>query len=662
MDPVTGSRLPDWEAFYRDYRLPGYVAGFELTTKLGGGAFGLVFRARRMSIGKDYAIKFLKVDDGEVRRAVLAELEQVKWFAQIDHPNLVSIEDRGEVDGIPFLVMAFAGTATLKDKMPSRVPTAAEKDELLRWFLQSCRGLSALHERSLVHFDIKPANVFLKGSVARLGDYGLSKLVTHSRGSLSMGRGTPYYMAPELLQRRGDQRSDIYSLGVMLYELLCGVVPFRGDSEWEVLKQHETAAVVLPPHLTATERAVLQRCLQKDPAARFQSVTDLLAAFGAGASAGASLWGDLREPVPDPASAPGPGLAAAEPPPLPGASPEAAPAPPPTDALAGLAQAGREAMRHASELAQHATKNAERIARQAADAANRALRGLGPHDGAWRRLRASLRQGFLARRRPVAPASAATARPPRPAPPRFAWFWPRRRRVAPWVVMVLLVLAGLVLVPVRVAPVPRPAAASTAAEADGDRQQTYRYFVLPPAFHGHVSVSEPAWAMLAERQSDRARQELLRHIERLRSIAPLSVAARRRLAETPSFQLGAQDAKQGAAIQAELAALAAGGARASAAAQRLVRQAPQAMAQAAAQLAEIDWTQSAQVDRGRRLHEWLQATTGCRDLEFADPDEYPAATVVAANRTLGAMWSWFVNEFAHTPRSWRTFTQLLPPR
>jgi hypothetical protein len=62
------------------------------------------------------------------------------------------------------------------------------------------------------------------------------------------------------------------------------------------------------------------------------------------------------------------------------------------------------------------------------------------------------------------------------------------------------------------------------------------------------------------------------------------------------------------------------------------------------------------------LHEWLQATTGCRDLEFADPDEYPAATVVAANRTLGAMWSWFVNEFAHTPRSWRTFTQLLPPR
>ena len=203
-------RAPDWESFYRDYRKPGYVEGFEITSKLGGGGFGLVYRARRMSIGKDYAIKFLQVEDGEVRRALLSELEQVKWFAQIDHPNLVSIEDRGEVDGIPYLVMAFAGTETLRDKLVAGVvPEGETKAELLRWFLQACRGVAALHERSLVHFDLKPANVFLKGSVARVGDYGLSKLVTHSRGSLSMGRGTPYYMAPELLHRRGDHRSDV---------------------------------------------------------------------------------------------------------------------------------------------------------------------------------------------------------------------------------------------------------------------------------------------------------------------------------------------------------------------------------------------------------------------------------------------------------------------
>ncbi|HLU38633.1 MAG TPA: hypothetical protein VK081_04560, partial [Planctomycetota bacterium] len=88
----------DWEAFYANYRKPDYVPGYEILQKLGAGAFGLVFKARKHSIGKDYAIKFLKVDDAVVRDAVLHELDTVRLFAQIDHPNLVSIEDMGHVD------------------------------------------------------------------------------------------------------------------------------------------------------------------------------------------------------------------------------------------------------------------------------------------------------------------------------------------------------------------------------------------------------------------------------------------------------------------------------------------------------------------------------------------------------------------------------------
>lgn len=276
----------NWEAFYRSYRKPGYVPGFEIINKLGGGVFGMVFKARKESIGKDYAIKFLKVDDEVVRDAVLRELKTVDFFAQIDHPNLVSIEDRSEVDGIPYIVMSFAGDATLRKRLDSG---PLERGEALRIFIQAARGVQALHERSLVHFDLKPANIFLKGDIARVGDYGLSKLVTESRNSLSFGRGTPYYMAPEMLQRRGDHRSDIYSLGVVLYECLTGDVPFRGDSEWEVLRKHEREPVQVPPTVAAPERHVIERCLAKSADDRFQSVEQVLRELQAPASLGESM-------------------------------------------------------------------------------------------------------------------------------------------------------------------------------------------------------------------------------------------------------------------------------------------------------------------------------------------------------------------------------------
>jgi len=284
-DPANPDRV-DWEAFYRNYRKPGYLPGFEIVNKLGGGMFGLVFKARKESIGKDYAVKFLKVDDDTVRDAVMREIENVSFFAQIDHPNLVSIEDRGTVDGIPFLVMSYAGEQTLQSRLSDRSLT---REDALHIFVQAARGVQALHDHSLVHFDLKPANIFLKGDVARVGDYGLSKLVSASRNSLSFGRGTPYYMAPEMLQRRGDARSDVYSLGIVLYECLYGDVPFRGDSEWEVLRKHETAAPEFPEGALAADREVILRCLEKDPDARFQSAADLLRALQAPVALGESM-------------------------------------------------------------------------------------------------------------------------------------------------------------------------------------------------------------------------------------------------------------------------------------------------------------------------------------------------------------------------------------
>ncbi|MCA8969502.1 MAG: serine/threonine protein kinase [Planctomycetes bacterium] len=291
----TFDQTPDaepmhWESFYKNYRKPGYIAGYEIVHKLGGGVFGVVFKARKESIGKPYAIKFLKIDDPSVKAQVLHELDQVSLFAQVDHPNLVSIEDRGMVDGIPYIIMGYAGEETLKSRLEE---SRLSEEDALRIFVQIARGVQALHDHSLIHFDLKPANVFLRGDIARVGDYGLSKLVCESRMSLSFGRGTPYYMAPEMLQRRGDHRSDIYSLGVILYECLTGDVPFKGDSEWEVLKGHEQRPVPWPESLPASHRAILERMLAKEPGDRFQSVDHVLQSLRAPGRLGESIILDL---------------------------------------------------------------------------------------------------------------------------------------------------------------------------------------------------------------------------------------------------------------------------------------------------------------------------------------------------------------------------------
>lgn len=284
------SRGPDWEAFYGSYRKPGYIQGFEIGPKLGGGMFGIVFKARKESIGKSYAIKFLRVEDPGVREQVLRELGTVELFAQVDHPNRVSIEDQGVVDGIPYIVMGYAGEETLKD----RIEAGPMRDEdALAFFVQAARGVSALHEHSLVHFDLKPANIFLKGDLARVGDYGLSKLVTESAMSLTSGRGTPYYMAPEMLRRRGDHRSDIYSLGVILFECLAGELPFQGANEWEVLRAHEEQAVSFPLCVAEAYRPLIRKALAKRPEDRFDSVAEMLHALRAPAALGESIVFDV---------------------------------------------------------------------------------------------------------------------------------------------------------------------------------------------------------------------------------------------------------------------------------------------------------------------------------------------------------------------------------
>ncbi|MFO1009355.1 MAG: serine/threonine-protein kinase [Planctomycetota bacterium] len=333
----------DWESFYARFRQPDFVPGFEIQNRLGGGAFGEVYKARKASIGKAYAIKFLKVEGDEQRDAALRELEQVRHFAAIDHPNLVTIEDLGTVMNVPYLIMGYAGEETLAKLMKRG---RLDPEQALAYFVQTCRGVLALHDRRLVHFDLKPGNVFIKGDVARVGDYGLSKMMVDGRMTLSFGRGTPQYMAPEMLKNRADHRADIYSLGVMLYECVAGRAPFESDVPGALPVRENDAPPTFPEAFPESLRRVVERCLRLDPVDRYPSVAELLADLGQTARPGDSVRFELPR---------GTALAAAS---ARGTPPSSGPTPVPA-APASSAPATSESRSTAAEL----TRGAVEVAR-----------------------------------------------------------------------------------------------------------------------------------------------------------------------------------------------------------------------------------------------------------------------------------------------------------
>ena len=288
----------DWERFYNAFRRPDFIPGYEIQNHLGGGAFGEVYKARKTSIGKAFAVKFLRLDDAAQRDAIERELDQVRLFASIDHPNLVTIEDMGVVMDVPFLIMGYAGEDTLARRLKRR---DLDRGSALRFFVQACRGVLALHDRRLAHFDLKPSNIFLNGDVARVGDYGLAKLLIEGRQTLSFGRGTPHYMAPEMLRNRADHRADLYSLGVILFESLTFGLPFTNDAASGILVREDDRPPEFPPDFSAQLRPVIERCLRLDPADRFASVHELLESLGQTARRGDSVrlpWEERAEPAP----------------------------------------------------------------------------------------------------------------------------------------------------------------------------------------------------------------------------------------------------------------------------------------------------------------------------------------------------------------------------
>jgi serine/threonine-protein kinase len=194
---------------------------------------------------------------------------------------------------VPYVIMGYAGEDTLARRLREG---ELDRGTVLRIFVQVCRGVLALHDRRLVHFDLKPSNVFLKGDAARVGDYGLSRLMTEGRQTLSFGRGTPQYMAPEMLRGRADHRADVYSLGVILYECLTGRLPFETEVPGAVVLRETDEPPRFPEGFPPELRAVVVRCLRLSPEERYAGLAELLGELGQTARPGDSIRFEILEP------------------------------------------------------------------------------------------------------------------------------------------------------------------------------------------------------------------------------------------------------------------------------------------------------------------------------------------------------------------------------
>ncbi|MFQ5512770.1 MAG: protein kinase, partial [Candidatus Krumholzibacteriia bacterium] len=254
-----------------DRPLPGYT----IQRGVGRGGFGEVYYATSDG-GKEVALKYL-------RENPQVELRGVTHCLNLKSPYLVSIHDiRQNAEGDSFVIMEYVSGPSLRDLLnaapgePGGAPSGLGPQKAAYFLREIGKGLSYLHDRGIVHRDMKPGNIFYEDGYVKIGDYGLAKIMAASQHSgQTVSVGTVHYMAPEVGSGNYDRTIDIYALGVILYEMLLGRVPYSGATMGEVLMKHLTAQPEVD-ELPEPFPRVIRKALAKDPKDRYQSVNELV--------------------------------------------------------------------------------------------------------------------------------------------------------------------------------------------------------------------------------------------------------------------------------------------------------------------------------------------------------------------------------------------------
>ena len=282
-DPIGGGRFTPGQIIAERYRVVALA---------GRGGMGEVYRAEDLKLTQVVAIKFLPEALSQDPAALARFHAEVRTARQVSHPNVCRVFDIGEADGVLFLTMEYVDGEDLASVV--RRIGRLSPDKATEVARQICAGLAAAHERGVIHRDLKPANVMLDGAgKIRITDFGLASIAASIKGADARA-GTPAYMAPEQLAgREVTPKSDIYSLGLILYEILTGKRAFEASTLQELMKQRESGAITNPSTLVRDldpliERVVL-RCLEADPEKRPASALQVAAALPGGDPLAAAL-------------------------------------------------------------------------------------------------------------------------------------------------------------------------------------------------------------------------------------------------------------------------------------------------------------------------------------------------------------------------------------
>ena len=257
------------------------ISHYKILEKLGEGGMGVVYKAEDTKLDRLVALKFLPAHLAASEQDKARFVQEAKAASSLNHPNVCTIHDIQEHDGQMFIVMEFVDGQTLRQKLPSITQSKA-----IDVGIQIAEGLSAAHDKGIVHRDIKPDNIMIrKDGIVQIMDFGLAKLRASGSKITRLTKegstvGTAGYMSPEQVQGQdADHRSDIFSLGVMLYEMFAGELPFKGVHEtalmYEIVNVDAAPISSIKPDIDPELDRIVLECLQKDPDERYNSVKDI---------------------------------------------------------------------------------------------------------------------------------------------------------------------------------------------------------------------------------------------------------------------------------------------------------------------------------------------------------------------------------------------------